>query len=101
MAAYMVVFAKIHDRQKFLTDYGLPTAELIEKYEGRYLVRSPMVTALEGSLEEGTSAVISEWPNRAAVEAFWQSPEYEVLKAVRGPLADCQIVVIETPPATG
>lgn len=97
MAAYMIVFAKIHDRDRFIKDYGAPTAELISKFGGEYLLRAPGVTALEGGLFDGTSAVISKWPDRAALDAFYTSPEYAPLKAVREGIADVNIMVIEDP----
>jgi len=93
MTAYMVVFARIKDRERFIKEYGMPTSEVIKKFGGEYLVRTPKVTAIEG----GASAVISKWPNRDAIERFWNSPDYEPLKEARQPLADCEVVIIESP----
>ncbi len=97
MAAYMVVFAKIHDREKFLNEYGKPNSALIGKFGGEYVTRTPKVSVLEGEFDDGVSAVISKWPNRAAIEAFWSSPEYAPLKAARQPLADCKVMIVEDP----
>jgi len=44
--------------------------------------------------------VISEWPDRAAVDAFWNSPEYQVAKKLRENIADCQVLVIDAPKFT-
>ena len=93
----MIVFAKIHDRQRFIAEYGAPTAALMAEYGGTYLVRAPGVAALEGGLFDGASAVISKWPDRAAIEAFWNSPAYQKLKAARQPLADAHVMVVEDP----
>jgi len=73
MSAYMIVFAKIHDRERFINDYGIPTAKLIGEYGGEYVLRGPGVESLEGGLFEGTSAVISKWPSKDAIKAFWNS----------------------------
>lgn len=97
MTAYMVVFAKIHDRERFLTEYGKPTASLIGKFGGEYLTRTPAVSVLEGDFGEGVSSVISKWPDRAAIEKFWNSPDYAPLKAARQPLADCHVMIVEQP----
>ena len=97
MAAYMVVFARIKDRERFIKEYGMPTAEVIKKFGGEYLVRSPKVTPIEGSFGDGASAVISKWPDRVAIEKFWNSPDYQPLKQARQPLADCDVVIVEDP----
>lgn len=95
MSAYMIVFAKIHDRDQFINGYGVPTAKLIGEYGGEYLVRGPGVEALEGGLFDGTSAVISKWPSKDAIKAFWNSEAYEKLKAARQPWADAHVMIVE------
>lgn len=97
MAAYMVVMAKVHDRQRFLADYGAPAAALIQRFGGEYLVRAPGALALEGPLESGFSVVISRWPDKAAIERFWASPDYAPLRAAREGLADVTVFCVEDP----
>lgn len=97
MTAYMIVFAKIHDRERFITEYGGPAGELVASHGGEYVVRAPGVVALEGGMFDNCSAVISKWPDRSAIEAFWNSPEYEKLKKVRAPFAECNVMVVEAP----
>lgn len=91
----MIVFAKVHDREKFIEDYGKPAGNLVAKFGGEYIARGPGATALEGGLFEGHSAVISKWPDRSVIQQFWNSPEYEKLKALRRPLADCHVMVVD------
>jgi uncharacterized protein (DUF1330 family) len=95
MAAYMVVFARIKDRDRFIANYGAPTAKLIPQFGGEYLVRTPKSEAIEGGLGPGYSAVISKWPDRASIDRFWNSPEYKALKAARASLAECHVIVLE------
>lgn len=97
MAAYMIVFAQVKDRQRFVAEYGAPTAELIARFGGQYVLRAPGVESLEGGLFEGASAVISKWPNKDAIRRFWDSPEYETLKRVRQQLADAHVMIVEAP----
>lgn len=97
MAAYMIVFARVKDRQRFLTEYAAPTAALIARQGGEYVVRAPGVESLEGGLFDGASAVISKWPDKTAIRRFWNSPEYEKLKSARQALAEAHVMIVEDP----
>jgi uncharacterized protein (DUF1330 family) len=97
MAAYMIVFCKIKDRERFVSEYAVPTAKLVAKMGGEYVLRAPGLTCLEGEVDEKTSVVISKWPSRAALDAMWNSPEYEALKEMRRVSSKAQIVVTEDP----
>jgi uncharacterized protein (DUF1330 family) len=94
MPAWMIITAKVHDRAAFLERYGKPAGDLVARMGGRYLVRAPGAETLEGPDRDGVSVVVSEWPDRAAVHAFWNSPEYQPLKAARADLADCEVIVV-------
>ncbi len=96
MHAYMIVIAKITDREAFLSGYGTAAAALVEKFGGKYVLRAPGAELLEGSFGDGASVVISQWPDKAAIHAFWSSPDYLAAKALRADLAECQILILET-----
>jgi len=100
MPAYMIVTAKIADRDKFISGYGAAAGTLVEKFGGRYVLRGPGAELLEGDFGDGASMVISEWPDKAAVYKFWNSPEYQEAKKLRADIADCQVLVIESPKIT-
>ncbi|MEM9233294.1 MAG: DUF1330 domain-containing protein [Pseudomonadota bacterium] len=97
MAAYLIVFAKVYDRKRFMADYAVPTAKLIAAMGGEYVVRAPGVAALEGELFEGQSAVISKWPDKAAALSFWNSDAYAKLKQARQPLSEAHVMLVEDP----
>lgn len=97
MAAYMIIVARIHDRERFVAGYGPAAAELVTRFGGRYVMRAPGAVALEGMAGEGASVVISEWPDRAAALAFWNSPEYAEVKRLREGLADVEVILAEAP----
>ena len=97
MAAYMIVFCRIADRPRFVEDYAKPTAALVARFGGEYIVRSPRTTALEGAFGDGLASVVSKWPDRAALDAFYRSPEYQPLKQARLAISDCSIIVAEDP----
>jgi uncharacterized protein (DUF1330 family) len=94
----MIVFAHVHDRARFLEAYARPTAELIGRFGGEYLVRAPASVALENASQlNGAAAVVSKWPDRASIERFWNSEDYRALKAKRQPLADAHVLIVEDP----
>ena len=95
MPAYMIVVAKIADREAFISGYGAAAGALVEKMGGNYVLRGPGAELLEGVFGEGASMVISEWPDKAAAKAFWNSPEYAEVKKLRKDIADCQVLLIE------
>lgn len=101
MPAYMIVTAKIADRDAFINGYGKAAAALVERFGGRYVLRGPGVSLLEGDFGDGASMVISEWPDRAAAVAFWHSPDYAEVKKLRDGIADCQVLLIEAPQING
>ena len=95
MPAYMVVTAKIADRAAFIDGYGKAAAALVAQFGGRYVLRGPGAMLLEGDFGDGASMVISEWPDKAAALAFWNSPEYAEVKALRDGIAEVQVLLIE------
>ena len=96
MPAYMIVTARIADRDAFIAGYGQAAAALVTRFGGRYVLRGPGAELLEGSWGDGASMVISEWPDKAAARRFWDSPEYAEARKLRDGIADCQVLLIET-----
>ena len=101
MPAYMIVIAKIKDRDAFINGYGAAAGKLVEAFGGKYVLRGPGAELLEGNFGDGASMVISEWPDKAAAKAFWNSPEYAEAKKLRDGIADCQVLLIEAPTING
>lgn len=101
MPAYMIVTATIADRAAFVSGYGAAAGALVARFGGRYVLRASGAQLLEGTFGDGASMVISEWPDKAAARRFWNSPEYQAAKALRGGLADCQVLLIEAEKING
>ncbi len=98
--AYMIVTAILHDRDAFLSGYARATGPLVTEFGGRYVMMGPGAKLLEGEWGDGASMLISEWPDRAAIERFWNSPEYEEVKKLREGIADVQVLIIDAPKFT-
>ncbi len=104
MPAYMIVTAKIHDRDAFISGYGAAAAKLVTQFGGKYVLRGPGAVLLEGvdsTIFDGASMVISEWPSMDAAHEFWHSSEYSEIKKLREGIADCQVLLIEAPKIDG
>lgn len=97
MAGYLIVTARIADRDAFIQGYAPRAAALVTAFGGRYVMRAPGGTMLEGGEDGGVSVAISEWPDRDAALAFWNSPEYAEAKRLREGIADCRVLLIEAP----
>jgi uncharacterized protein (DUF1330 family) len=95
MPTFMIIVAKIADRNAFVAGYGKAAAALVTQFGGRYMLRAPGAELLEGSFGDGASVVISEWPDMQAVRRFWNSPEYAEVKKLRDGLAECQVLLVE------
>ena len=101
MTAYMIVIAKVADRDAFIHGYGAAAGKLVAQFGGKYVLRGPGAELLEGAFGDGASVVISEWPDKDAARAFWHSPEYAEVKKLRLGLADVQVLLIEAPKING
>ena len=97
MPAYLIDTATIADRDAFLSGYAPKAAVLLEQFGGKYRMRAPGAQLLEGGFGDGGSVVISEWPDREAALAFWNSPEYRAARTLREGISECQVVLVEAP----
>lgn len=97
MAAYMIILAKVYDRDRFLAGYARQAAALVDQCGGKYVLRGPVAQCLEGSIGDGRSVVISQWPDLDVARAFWNSPEYEAIKKLREGICDVEVVLVEAP----
>lgn len=93
MAVFMIIQARISDAEKFHA-YTAVVPALVARFGGRYRVLGGATTVLEGRWPEMKTAV-SEWPDRAAAEAFWHSPEYRAACALRAGAGEFNIVLID------
>ncbi len=101
MAAYMIIYARIHDRDKFISGYAPAASKLVAEHGGKYVLRAPGAELLEGSLDGGGSVVISEWPDKQAALGFWNSAEYQEAKQLRNGVADVEVLLVDAPVING
>jgi uncharacterized protein (DUF1330 family) len=93
----MIIACKMHDRDKFINDYGKIVPDLVEEFGGEYIIVAPGAQLLEGNLKGYESIAISRWPTKDSALRFWQSDKYKKLKELRQGLADVEVILVETP----
>jgi uncharacterized protein (DUF1330 family) len=81
MAAYLMVQSTMTDEKQY-QKYREAVVPLIMKFGGKVLIRGGKVEVLEGQ-PDGRSMVVMEFPSMEAIHAFWKSPEYVPVKALR------------------
>ena len=96
MLAYAIGRLEIRD-PSWRAEYGQRILPLLEKHGGRYLVRGGAVTVLEGDWHPDRLVVV-EFASVAAARAWWESPDYAELKALRQRSVRTEMVVVEGVP---
>jgi len=81
MAAYVLAEIEITNPEGY-KEYTTSVPATIAKYGGRFLVRGGATTPLEGNWPQQRRVLI-EFPSVEAAKRWYDSPEYEKLKAMR------------------
>jgi len=81
MSALVIIDLEVHDRAK-MEQYEQGAIELLARHGARPLVRELRAENYEGTWTPNFF-VILEFPDRQAVRTFYDSEEYQPLKALR------------------
>ena len=81
MPAYLVVNSKITDQAK-VDEYLAAVGATLTGHECRVLVATTEAEAVEGT-PAGERLVVMEFPDRAALRAWYDSPAYADVKKLR------------------
>ena len=82
MAAYLIVEHSITDAAKF-EEYRAKAAPTIAKHGGRYLTKGGSHKMPEGRHWKPDRVVVIEFPDMDSLNAWYRSPEYQPLIALR------------------
>lgn len=93
MAAYIYADVEVTDPAAYET-YRQQVPALIAAHGGRYLVRGGAVEVLEGD-RVPRRQVILEFPDMAHLKAFYTSPQYRTLIAIRKGASVSSLLAIE------
>jgi uncharacterized protein (DUF1330 family) len=82
MACYMTANLNITD-PSWVEDYAPAVHNLVAKHGGRYLAQNTKATVVEGNGPAPSVAVILEFPDQAAAEAWYNDAEYKPWRDAR------------------
>ena len=93
MAAYVIVQAEVTDWEKF-KGYLEKTPCTIAKFGGRYVARGGETVILEGE-ENSKRIVLIEFPSLQKARDWYNSEEYQQIKALRAGAATGSLIAVE------
>lgn len=81
MPAYVVGLVRVDDPETY-DCYRSRTPEVVAQYGGRFVIRGGEPQVLEGDWPAPRMVVI-EFPDEAAAQRFYDSPEYQEILPIR------------------
>jgi len=81
MPAYLIIQSRISDPEP-MSAYREAVMPLIERYNGKHIVKGVTAETLEGTSADGRLNIL-EFPSLEVLRAFWNSPEYVKIKQLR------------------
>lgn len=89
---YWIAHATVHDPETY-DIYRQANAEPLAKFGGKFLVRGGDQKSSEGAWSPRT--VIIEFPSYADALACYESEEYQAAKAIREPVSEANMAIVE------
>lgn len=94
MPAVLIADIDVRDPETYAR-YRTANPEIVKKFGGRYLAVGGEVQVLEGDWVPRRTVII-EFPDMAAIRAFYESKEYAEVRGIRWQSADSRLVAFET-----
>lgn len=99
MPALLLADIEVNDPQDYAA-YRAANPAIVEKFGGRYIAVGGEVKVIEGDWKPRRTIII-EFPDLAAIHAFYDSEEYVELRKIRWRSADSRLVAFETKAPVG
>jgi uncharacterized protein (DUF1330 family) len=90
---FWIARVDVHDMTPYAA-YSAALDTVLKKHKARFLVRGGRFEAVEGKTR--ARHVVIEFPDMQTALDCWHSPEYQAALAVRAPVTEADIVVIES-----
>jgi uncharacterized protein (DUF1330 family) len=94
MPAVLIADIDVRDPETYAR-YRTANPEIVKRHGGRYLAVGGEVQVLEGDWVPRRTVII-EFPDMAAMRAFYESKEYAEIRGIRWQSADSRLVAFET-----
>lgn len=89
---YWIVRVDVRDMEKYKA-YMQANAEPLKQHGARFLARAGKFENPEGTTRSRNTVI--EFPSYEAALACWKSPEYQQAMALRTPVSDLDLVIVE------
>ncbi|EEW23691.1 DUF1330 domain-containing protein [Rhodobacter ferrooxidans] len=89
---YWLAHVDIRDPQAYEA-YRTANAVAFARYGARFLVRGGAQQVVEGAAR--SRSVVLEFDSLALAQACYDSPEYQAAKALRDPVSEADVVIVE------
>jgi uncharacterized protein (DUF1330 family) len=93
MAAYLFIQGAVLDKVRYKA-YQEAVQPLIKRFEGRLIASGAGLEVLEGTYD-GRRLLVFEFPSMERLKAFWNAPEYIVVKRLREGAASLDIWAVQ------
>jgi uncharacterized protein (DUF1330 family) len=93
MTAYVIADVEVLDKVAY-EEYRQKVPATIAAYGGRYIARGGATEVLEGDWVP-RRCVLLEFPSMAQLKAWWDSPEYVPLRAIRQRATRSNLIAVE------
>ena len=94
MPAYVIGDVREVRDADALVEYRRRNTDAVANHGGRFIVRGGEATVLEGDWDT-LRIIVLEFPDATAARAWYESDEYEPLKAMRQEASETNIVLLE------
>lgn len=96
MPAFVHVTATFKDQEKF-QEYAKLAGPIVATHGGELIMRGKFIKVIAGNANPHQFSVALKFPDLAAIDAWYESDEYQAIIPVRDEGADVNFTVYETP----
>ncbi len=93
MSAYLIIDVDVPDPKRYEV-YKRDVVAIVARHGGEYLVRGGEFEVIEGDWRP-TRLVLFRFPDRKAIHAFLDDPDYQPLRNLRHLIAKSRLIAVD------